>query len=82
MITLLIIYIVSVIAVIIVTILMERVPEKKLTIGEVLGDGYLIFFPLINTLVIIIVVLALIADVITKVTVFRKMWKRFLNKKI
>jgi len=80
--TVITIYIVSVILAIVSTILMERVPGNKLTIGDIMEEWPLIFIPFVNTFAVILVVLVMGTELIIRVTKLDKVWERIMNIEI
>ena len=80
--TVITIYIVSVILAIVSTILMERIPGNKLTIGDIMDEWPLIFIPFVNTFWIIFVVLVVGTEQIIRITKLDKLWERIMNIEI
>jgi hypothetical protein len=77
--TLILIYIVSTILAIIITIKLERIPGLVLTVGDVLKEWPLIFIPFINTLSITLITLVLSVEYIADKMKITKRWNKLMD---
>jgi len=77
--TFILIYVISAILAIILTIKLERIPGVALTVGDVLKEWPLIFIPFINTLSITLIALVLSVEYIADKMKITKRWNKLMD---
>jgi hypothetical protein len=77
---LILIYVISLILSIIITIKLERIPGYPLTVRDVLEDDWvLIFIPVVNTASVALVLLVLSVEYIAGKMKITKLWNKLMD---